>query len=235
MNQADLGINPATKRHDKRLTGTESRFLSILWTDHVGETNKISADELAVRFDFATDGVSFDDTQASCIIERFRKQPWFDKKKRTVRHLHNHLLTMHDRVPILSKAGISGGYWMSGDKQEAAAFYDTFRKRGITGLVKAARGKKSVLIDMMQQLTFEFEDLSLNVGVVDKVDTTKDSAAIAVVDSFLERMLADPEKFAGGLRKLSKKYGSILLDKTEVAAMKAKAAELSTLVEALGC
>lgn len=234
MKLEDLGIDPKNMRHDKRLTTIENRFLNILWTDFVGESNKISAEELAMRFDCAKEGIQFDPDQLAFLLRNFRRQPCFDIKKREVRRIYNHLLVCHDNIPILSKAGWGGGYWMSGSKQESANFYNTFRKRGMTGLVKAARGKKSILVDMMQQLSFEFEDLSMQIIGVDAREAADSNAAIAVVDSFLDRMLQNPERFSAGLQKLSKKYGSILLDKTQVQAMKAKASELSRLVEALG-
>jgi len=141
---------------------------------------------------------------------------------------------MHDNIPILSRAGNGGGYWIAKNKEEAETFYATFRKRGMTGLVKASRGKKAALIDMMQQLTFEFEDMATSIGIVDNVDISNADTAISVVDSFLGRMLENPEKFSGGLKKLSKKYGSNLLNATEVAEMNNKAAELSNLVASLG-
>ena len=231
MKLEDLGINPETRRHDKCLTVAENRFLGILWTDHVGTDNKISANELAVKFDCAMRGFDVDPQSMNSLG---RLTPWLDQEKRTVRHMHNHLLTMHDNISILSRAGYGGGYWIAESKEEAVAFYDTFRKRGMTGLVKASRGKKAALVDMMEQVTFEFEDYAGAIGLADNADISGDPAAIAVVDSFLGRMLDNPERFSSGLKKLSKKYGSILLDKTEVAAMKTKAAELSRLVEALG-
>ena len=234
MKYEDLGLNLKTKYHDKRLTMVESRFLGILWENHVGKDNKISANELAVRFDYARRGVDVDAERIQHDIAWRRHTSWLDIRKRIVRRIHNHLLVMHENISILSKAGYNGGYWIAEDKHEAAEFYNAFRKRGMTGLVKASRGKKSVLVDIMEQVSFEFEDMAVDIGVFDAPDISGDPAAIAVVDSFLGRMLESPEKFSGGLKKLSRKYGSILLDKTEVAAMKKKAAELSTLVESLG-
>ena len=231
MKLEDLGINPETGLHGKCLTAAENRFLGILWTDHVGADNKISANELAVKFDCAMKGF---DVDPHALKSLGKLTPWLDQEKRNVRRMHNHLLTMHDNISILSRAGYGGGYWIAESKAEAVAFYDTFRKRGMTGLVKASRGKKAALVDMMEQVTFEFEDYAGAIGMTDSADISGDPAAIAVVDSFLGRMLENPERFSSGLKKLSKKYGSILLDKTEVAAMKTKAAELSRLVEALG-
>ena len=234
MNKEALGIDRKTGYHDKRLTTVENRFLGILHTEHVGKYNKISANELAIQFDCAMKGFEVDRNQLMKIQSRQMNTPQINAKKRTVRHLHNHLLTMHDNLSILSKAGYDGGYWIAENEQEASEFYDTFRRRGMTGLVKASRGKKAALVGMMQQVSFEFEDIAVDIGMFSEKDTSGDPAAVAVVDSFLGRMLESPERFSAGLKKLSKKYGSILLDKTEVAAMKSKAAELSRLVESLG-
>lgn len=232
MKHEDLGFDLKTGQHNKVLTITESCFIGILWEDYIGSDNKISADELAVKFNCAMDGFEPDPKQ----LLRLKKikTSRLDKEKRAIRCIHNHLLTVHDNISILSKAGHGGGYWIAENKEEAVEFYDTFRKRGMTGLVKASRGKKAALVDMMEQVTFEFEDLATDIGIFDNTGVSGDPAAIAVVDSFLGRMLENPARFSTGLKRLSKKYGSILLDKTEVAAMKNKAAELSRLVEALG-
>ncbi len=237
MKLEDLGIDSKTGHHNRTLTHMENSFLGLLWVDHVGAENKIGANELAVRFDFAIQNiVPWRDWTVKSKIKWYLK--YNPRKlgllKRTVRHLHNHLVMMHDNISILSKAGIGGGYWIAESKEEAADFYESFRKRGMTALFKASRGKKAALVGIMQQVTFEFENLAVDIGILDSTDMSGDPAAIAVVDSFLGRMLEDPERFSSGLKKLSKKYGSVLLDKTEVAAMKEKAGELSRLVASLG-
>lgn len=238
MKLEDLGIDSGTGHHNRRLTDAENRFLGILWIDHVGGENKISADELALRYDYAMNmpGVEFHygPDELQLMFQQLKLRPWLERKKRTVRHLQNHLVVMHDNISILSSAGNGGGYWIAENKQEAADFYESFRKRGMTALVKASRGKKAALVGMMQQVTFEFENLAVDIGILDSTDMSGDPAAIAVVDSFLGRMLEDPERFSSGLKKLSKKYGSVLLDKTEVTAMKEKVVELSRLVTSLG-
>jgi len=235
MKLNNFGIDPETKIHKKILTETESCFLGIMWTECNGRENAISANELAVRFDFALRDVMPGRKKIAATIARVKDLPEFQKQKRMVRYIQNHLITMHDNIPVFSTAGKGGGYWIADNKDDATDFYNAFRKRGMTGLVKASRGKKAAFVDMMQQLSFEFEDRAADIGILNASDISPgDSAAIAVVDSFLSRMTKNPEKFSAGLKRLSKKYGSILLDKTEVAAMKAKASELSKLVEALG-
>ena len=49
MKLSDFGIS-RDGTHDARLTREENIFLSILWVDHVGKANAISADELAIIF-----------------------------------------------------------------------------------------------------------------------------------------------------------------------------------------
>jgi len=57
MKLEHFGIDPVTRIHNRNLTFVENRFLGILWIDHVGAENKISADALAVRFDYAMKGI----------------------------------------------------------------------------------------------------------------------------------------------------------------------------------
>lgn len=230
MRAEELGINVRIRSHDRRLTGTESRFAGILWVDHVGEKNSLPADVLAMMFLGGKDNETAHHILAGQLYDRRELERW----KRQVRIMHNHLLRYHNHIPILSRAGVNGGYWIAESEAEASAFYDTFRKRGLTGMVKASRGKQAVMVDIVEQLTFEFDEL------VDKSEVyfpirPKASAPIAVevVDAFLERMSQDPEKFADGLRKIGSKYGSILLPKSTVAAMQKKAAELQELVNRL--
>ena len=168
-------------------------------------------------------------------MREIRKIPdVLEQLKRDIRTLHNHMLERHDQVPILSSAGVGGGYWIAETEAEAVAFYDTFRKRGLTGLRKASRGRKAALIDMLQQLSFEFDELT------DKTDyagfvrrSVETPTPIDVVDAFLERMMGNPEKFSDGLRKIGQKYGSVLLPKDRMLEIKAKAAELAAMMEGI--
>ncbi|MFH1999580.1 MAG: hypothetical protein ABIK28_07865, partial [Planctomycetota bacterium] len=145
MRLEDLGYNPKTGVHRKQpLTPEEAAFLGMLWVDHEGEGVKISADNLALQYMQKIENQ----------VDRHRLEFW----KREVRELQNHLLCEH-RIPILSKAGNHGGYWIAATEGESEQFYDTFRKRGLTGLVKASRGKQSAMVDMVTQLSFEFEEL----------------------------------------------------------------------------
>ena len=238
MKLEDLGIDSKTGLHNKVLTHAENCFLGLLWIDHAGKDNKISADELAILFSAALEGRIIPPDCMPAQLKSYRQfaRGSLDLLKRDVRRMQNHLLTQHENTPILSKAGNGGGYWIADSEEEAERFYDSFRQRGLTGLVKASRGKKAVMVEMMTQLSFEFENL------VDKSDfrlPTSDfrrpgaPTAMAVVDAFLGKMLSNPERYTEDLRKIGQKFGSVLLPKAQVAAMQHKAQELQTILSEL--
>ena len=238
MKLEDLGIDSKAGHHNKTLTHTENCFLGLLWIDHAGEDNKICADELAILFRVAREGRSISSGDAlSMIVQDYRRhaEKQLSLMKRDVRRMHNHLLTQHENVPILSKAGNGGGYWIADSEEEAARFYDSFRQRGLTGLVKASRGKKAVMVEMMTQLSFEFEDLVDKTGYAWQSGDRHVGAptAMAVVDAFLEKMLSNPERYSADIKKLGRKFGSILLPQSQVAAMQHKAAELQEILTGL--
>jgi len=231
MRAEDFGYDVKTGYHDRRLTATESKFVGILWIDHVGEENAISADLLAIQFflGFAMTVDEFLLQHAKTTLEEW---------KRDIRYLQNHLLIEHSKIPIQSRAGRGGGYYIPDSDKESVRFYHQQRKRGMTGLIKAVRGKQADLVDVVQQMSFEFEELQDKTAPMtikrERLKTVSAlPAPVEVVDAFLERMLKDPEKFADGLRKIGKKYGSVLMPKEHVMALKAKAAELGRLVAEL--
>ena len=215
MRAEDFGIDPKFGTHNRQLTPAENKFLGILWIDHAGSKNAIPADALA---------------------DKFLPEMPLELAKRSVREMHNHLLMMHTQIPLLSKAGPGGGYYIAEDTRETENFYHTFRQRGMTGLRKASRGKQSEMVGMVQQLSFEFDDLedktSGYVGYVKPRATAP--TPVEVVDAFLEKMLQNPEKFSDGLRKIGEKYGSVLLPKGQLAAIRAKVQELNAMAEILG-
>lgn len=236
MIREDMGYDAKTGNHRPTLTTVEGRFLGLLWEEHSGAGNKIGADELAVRFEAAYHGLPLLGGDLGPTVNNWRRYRTRDlgQWKRHVRRMHNHLLDLHENVPILSQAGLGGGYWVAADEAEAEAFYETFRKRGMTGLRKACRGKKAVLVDIMRQMSFEFDDLEDRSGIPDPGRAAEASAPIQVVDAFLEKMSQNPERFEADLRRLGRKFGSVLLPKSQVAAMREKAAEMQALLAGLG-
>lgn len=227
MRAMDYGYDLTTGYHNKLLTRAESVFAGILWAEHTNPECKAPAGYLASRFAFGVAGVKW----IRC--GRAEKEQW----KREVRKMQNHLLHKHDNIPVLSKSGHGGGYWIAATEAEAAEFYHTFRQRGITGLVKATDGHKAALVEAVEQLVFEFEDIS-GVTALETTDrgAKNKGAAPEIVDSLLAKMTGEPEKFASSLRKIREKYfsGGVLLEKNSVIAMQQKTRELQKMVEALG-
>jgi hypothetical protein len=234
MKYSDLGID-RNGYHSRVLTALESRFLGIL-IDHQGVKRSISGDALALCLDLVERGQELpdvDERESAADIYRENFPGELSKKKRVVRYLQNHLLFEHDHLPVLSSAGSGGGYWMAEGAAEARAFFDTFRGRAMTGLKKASRGKAAIMADVMTQLAFEFENEPVikQTGII--APRAGVPAPIAVVDAMLEKMSRDPEKFADGLRKIGRKYGGVLLDKKQIAAMQAKVTELQNVLTGL--
>lgn len=222
MRDEDLGYHPKTGHHNAVMTHMETVFLGCLWPDHVGREQSISGKELAIAF---AEGMSGRDiSEQPDVIEQV---------KRDVRHLQNHFLREHRKTPILSAAGNGGGYWIAENEEEAERFYAAFRQRGLTGLVKASRGKQAVLVDMMQQLSFEFDDLVDASGMALPPVTpriNRDSLPVQMVDRFLEKMLADPERFQADLMRIQKKFGAVLFSKVQARALKQKLAEIGEML-----
>jgi len=232
MKLGDLGIDLKTGYHNKQLTAVESRFVGILWEDHVGKKNRLPADHFAVLFSGVKTTLSV--PQFLKILDRAGRRE-LERVKRDLRYIQNHLLREHSNIPVLSQAGPGGGYWIAESEAEAASFYDTFRKRGLTGLVKASRGKQSATVDMVQQLAFEFDELVDQAGATPMIRPRACAPMpVEIVDAFLERMTKNPEKFADGLRKIGAKYGSVLLPKERLHMIRSRVAELEDLVKSLG-
>ena len=220
MRHKDYGIS-LDGHHNKVLTPAESAFLSILWDDHYGAENKISGEELA-------------GTWALRILGLVNWTPAIKSRwMRWMRLMQNHLLFDHG-LRVLSRSGSLGGYWIGETEEEAEKFYDTFRRRGLTGLRKATRGRQSVLVDVMQQVSFEFDELNdRTVTAAPPLRPRINPTPIEVVDAFLERMMGEPEKFADGLRKIGAKYGSVLLPKEVINRALVTAGELHDILAGL--
>ena len=109
------------------LTRLESAALRIL-QQHNGYENAISGPALAKKL------------KVNC---------------RKVREIINHLIIDH-LLPVASSTHPHhAGYFLVATPAEAKQFYLAFRKRGITGLMKAARMEKTTLLEMSLQLSFD--------------------------------------------------------------------------------
>lgn len=235
MKLEDFGYDPKTKIHNPALTVAENRFLGLLWVDHTGAANKISAENLAVMYTWALDNKTLTEERTVEIVRAMKRTETMTRKleqqKRIVRLMQSHLLMKHD-IGVLSMAGIGGGYWIAENDAEIDQFFASFRKRGMHGIVKASRASKVRFARIMEQLTFEFDTLTdYDPGAVDSKERAP--APFVVVDALLEKMMSNPEQFSDELRKLGAKFGSVLLPKAQYAEIKSHTQRLTELMSEL--
>ena len=222
MKAEDMGIDPHNGEHTRDMTKAETTMMGVL-SRHVGKYNKIPAEDLAVQWREYMDYLQDTYSAYHRLIEGW---------KRDVRSMVNHLVIDHDQ-PILSKAGSTGGYWIAENQAEVEEFYETFRRRAMTGLTKAARGKQAVLADMVKQLTFEFDELkTAKPALTTKIKPiAHEPAPVVMVSTFLDKMTREPEKYANELRLLRDKFGKVLLPREMFGEIQSLSHKLSGLLE----
>ena len=209
MTYSDLGIDKKTGTHQAALTTLEQECVDILNKCGCGKISAIPAAGLAVRL--------FLDGEIG---------------KRNLRTLINHLIMTHT-LPIMCEAGVGGGYYLPGDPAEAARFKETFRRRAMTGLVKASRGSKAAYVDMMYQYTLGFDDPETQAAVeymkfLPDEDSTP--AWVQLVTKLLDRFSADPVVYAAEIRRIQATYGEIFVPREKVTVLKQKTAEFQKLL-----
>jgi len=221
MKAEDYGLDLETGEHSREFTEVEKTLLALL-ACHVGKDQRIPAEDLALQF------------HEECTGERVTHaeyQQGIEHWKREIRYLINHLVIDHDQ-PIMSKAGTSGGYWIAQSKDEVNEFYETFRKRAMTGLVKASRGKRSVMAEMVKQIAFEFEELKTDRRrrAVDVPSLQPDPAPEIVVTEFLNKMTKEPEKYTEEIKRLRRKFGQVFMDPAVYGRLRNLSGELNRLL-----
>lgn len=208
-----LGIYP-DGWHVSELTAAERRCIDTL-QHHVGSDNPAPAYYLA---DHVIGGAS----------------P--SRSTRQLRQLVNHLIINHD-IPIICQAGLGGGYWLPGSKAEVEHFHQAFRKRAMTGLVKACRGKKAAFVEMVTQLTIEFDQESgqeAQAPAMERLKLIPDAdpipASVQVITAQLKRYHQEPEKFAAEIRQIQKDFGEVLIPRDRLRRIKRATQRLQHLL-----
>jgi len=217
MKSMDIGIDDKGN-HDPQLTDLERDCLDVFQATGEGAAAAISAQMLASQLMGEQYGPG-----------RYRHQ---DSVKRDLRQLINHLIMSH-RIPIICQAGAAGGYYLAGSATEVDRFYRTFHRRAMTGLLKASRGKKAAFVQIVAQLSLGFDDAA-SLAVIEGLQLTPDEdpvpAWVQVATKLLDRISADPERYAAEIRRLQQAYGDIFVPREKVARLKAKTAEFQQLL-----
>lgn len=212
MKDENIGIRQ-DGTHFPYLTDVEKACVNILQDRGQGRKTAISAEMLAHEIYGAG-------------------RDTIEQAKRDVRRLINHLIINHN-IPIICMAGIGGGYWLPANKEEVEEFYTSFHKRAMTGLIKAARGKKAAFVDIMEQLTLWFDEPE-GQKALEKVKLSLEADPVPVwvrlVTRYLARLQEDPEKYATEIRKIQQAYGDIFVPRETVRQLKVKTREFQDLL-----
>ena len=221
MRAEDFGLDPETGVHTRQFTEIEQHTMDILG-EHTGEDQSIPASDLALEFYEA---------RKERRVTHAEYQQGISQWKRDIRHMTNHLLIDHDQ-PICSKAGSHGGYWIAKTKEEMDQFYETMRKRGITGLIKASRGKRSVMADMVKQIAFEFEELKTDrrTQAIQLSPLALEPMPEIVVTEFLNKMTKEPEKYTEEIKRLRHRFGQVFMDPAVYGKLRMLSGELTRLL-----
>lgn len=213
MQDKDLGI--INGKHEPVLTQVEAKCVAILRTMGSGRESAIPAERLALNI-FG----SWDLTAS-------------DEPLRDLRRLVNHLIITHSQ-PIISKAGKGGGYYLPATEEEILEYYNAFHKRAMTGLLKASRGKKSAFIELVGQLAFGF-DSPETLEVIENLDLTPEAdpvpAFVGIITQGLERLAADPQRYAAEIRQIQKAHGEIFVPREKVTALRDMTQKIGELLK----
>jgi len=228
MNQSDLGIRlrqsfggePGHEGspHQATLTDLEKKCVDTLEARGRGIDCAYPARDLAYRLNLDVDESG--DLQTE------------DYAKRNLRELINHLIISHN-IPIICRAGPGGGYFLPDSEAEVEEFYRSFHRRAMTGLVKASRGKKAAFVDIVGQLSFAF-DSAEGAAAIERLSLTPDAdpvpAWVQLVTRFLDKISAEPDRYAAEIRRIQGAYGDIFVPLETVRELKSKTAELQDLL-----
>lgn len=150
--------------------------------------------------------------------------------KRRVRKAVNELIIKHG-ISICCVAGNGGGYYLPANQEDVEGNYKTFHRRAMTGLVKAARGRRAAYADAMVQLSLGFE----REAAVYRPGPGEDGppAWVSVVTGLLQQVKGDPVKYAAEIRRIQEEFGDIFVRRDQVAKIRALSSELSRVLEGL--
>lgn len=119
--------------------------------------------------------------------------------QRRLRGIINHLILTHS-VPILSSTQRRvSGYYLCREKEEVHRFNRAFKRRAVTGLLKAASVNKSSLLEVANRLAFDYYRAHSH-------DTEKVPGMFNVVSRYLQHIRENPELYQKEIRQLKEDF-----------------------------
>lgn len=177
-------------RKDEDMDSIEIKLLQEL-TKAAGKNNAISAPALSQRLDITS---------------------------RRLRTIINHLIIDH-HLPIGSSAGRDNhGYFMISTEAEATEFYQLFRSRGMTGLVKASRIEDVSLLEMSFQLTLDFYR-----------DDEKIPGAVEAVTKLMKLFNKNPQQYSQEIKAMKTEILPLMVDRKKMEEINQAAQNLADL------
>lgn len=174
-----------------KLDDSEVAIMRVL-DNHKGKGSAIPADRLANRVDVTG---------------------------RRLRQIINHLILEH-LVPIASRAGVGGGYFLVETDRERHEFYWAFRHRGLTGLSKAARVQKQSLLETSLQLTLD-----------QYMEDEKIPGAGEASSKLIKLFFKNPRLYAKEIEAFSTEAELLLIDRGKMAEINKYSKILAALTE----
>lgn len=123
--------------------------------------------------------------------------------ERRLRGIINHLILTHS-IPILSSTQRRvSGYYLCRDKDEVHRFNRAFKKRAITGLLKAASVNSSSLLEVANRLALDYYRSH-------STKSQKVPGMARVVSRYLEHIKKNPRLYQEEIGQLRKVFQGIL-------------------------
>ncbi len=124
-----------------------------------------------------------------------------DIGQRRLRGVINHLILTHS-VPVLSSTQRSvSGYYLCRDNDEVHRFNRAFKRRAVTGLLKAASVNRSSLLEVANRLAFDYYQAH---------SAEKIPGMVKVVSRYLQHIKENPKLYQKEIQQLRDDFQAIL-------------------------
>ena len=122
--------------------------------------------------------------------------------QRHLRGIINHLILTHS-VPVLSSTQRRvSGYYLCREKEEVHRFNRAFKRRAVTGLLKAASVNRSSLLEVANRLAFDYYQAH-------SAESKKIPGMVNVVCRYLRHIKKNPKLYQKEIRQLKEDFQRI--------------------------
>ena len=123
--------------------------------------------------------------------------------QRRLRGIINHLILNHSAPIISSTQRRVSGYYLCREKGEVHRFNRAFKRRAITGLLKAASVNRSSLLEVANKLAFDYYRMH-------SAQSQKIPGMMSVVSRYLQYIKENPKLYQKEIKRLKEDFQKIL-------------------------